>query len=90
MVESGVTGKVVIPNRDVTDIINKMFQIIPESETDLRGDLHSYYATLWNKAPEILSSYVSWKPLEKILNKNITAIDTDWKKKILQLFNNID
>jgi len=73
--------------RCVLDIICKLLEIIPNSETKLINEITSYSKSLWNKAPEILRSSEAWGPLQLILSTNITIIDTEWKKELIILFN---
>jgi hypothetical protein len=77
-------------SRSVTDIIPKLFEIIPSQEIDLINSLNQFNDTLWNKAPEILKSQEYWIPLQNILNFHLNNIDNKWKEKLVKIFNNID
>jgi len=74
--------------RSVSDIIPKLLAVIPETEKNLINDIKEFEKNLWNQAPEILCSSNFWIPLGNILNKHIQNIDTDWKLKLLKIFNN--
>lgn len=76
--------------RSVSDIIPKLLKIIPENENekDLINDIKEFERNLWNQAPELLCFANFWIPLGNILNKHIHNIDTDWKIKLLKIFNN--
>lgn len=76
--------------RSVSDIIPKLLEVIPENENekDLINDIKEFERNLWNQAPELLCFANFWIPLGNILNKHIHNIDTDWKIKLLKIFNN--
>ena len=76
--------------RSVMHIIPQLLEIIPENENekDLINDIKEFEKNLWNQAPEALRSSSFWIPLGNILNKHIHSIDTDWKMKLLKIFNN--
>jgi hypothetical protein len=75
-------------DRDVTDVIEKILEIIPSTETVLIDQLTKYKDSLWNKAPEVLCARECWVPLMEILNKNVPRINTDWKVKLVNIINN--
>jgi len=74
--------------RDVYDICEQILKIIPDTEQELIYQLMKFNETLWNKAPELRKTVTFWKPLENILQQNITSFDGDWQKKVLKLYNN--
>ena len=73
--------------RSVLDIIPQLIENIPESEEKLIKELNSYKNSLWNIAPELLITSYYWIPVANILNSNILAIDYDWKRKLISIFN---
>jgi|UniRef100_A0A6C0DUE1 hypothetical protein len=74
--------------RSVSDIIPQLLAVIPETEKNLICDIKEFEKNLWNQAPEALRSSSFWVPLGNIFNKHIHNIDTDWKLKLLKIFNN--
>ena len=74
-------------NRCVVDFIPELLKIIPNEETELIDKLTQYINSLWNKAPEITRSYECWEPLQNILTIYVKQIDTDWKRKMVRMFN---
>lgn len=76
--------------RSVSDIIPKLLEVIPENENekDLINDIKEFERNLWNQPPEALRLSRFWVPLGNIFNKHIQNIDTDWKIKLLKIFNN--
>jgi hypothetical protein len=74
--------------RSVSDIIPQLLSVIPETEKNLINDIKEFYKNLWNQPPEALRSSRFWVPLGNIFNKHIQNIDTDWKLKLLKIFNN--
>jgi hypothetical protein len=76
--------------RSVLDIIPQLLEVIPENENekDLINDIKEFGRKLFNQAPEVLYFSSFWIPLGNILNKHIHNIDTDWKMKLLKIFNN--
>jgi len=73
--------------RDIIKVIKDMIVHIPETETKLLSDLDKYRLGLWFKAPELREGYECWKPLQNILNTNITSLDEEWKDTIRKIFN---
>ena len=73
--------------RDVYDICDKILNLVPDTEEELIYQLMRFRETLWNQAPEIRKSYVLWKELASILNKNIDSFEKEWERKVLKLFN---
>jgi hypothetical protein len=74
-------------NRCVVDFIPELLKIIPNEETKLIDKLAQYRDSLWNKAPEITKSYECWEPLQNILIIYVNQIDTEWKRKMVRMFN---
>jgi len=74
--------------RSVNDIIPLLLAVIPETEKNLIYDIKEFKKNLWNQAPELLCSANFWMPLGNIFNKHIQNIDTEWKLKLLKIFNN--
>ena len=75
--------------RSVVSVICQLIKEIPENETELIQDLKNYTDGLWNIAPELLETSTYWCPLENILKKHIKTIDTDWKKTLVKIHNNV-
>jgi hypothetical protein len=74
--------------RCVVQIIGDIIKVIPKEENKLINELEEYGNSCWNKAPEVRRSGYCWNPLQQILQKYITQIDTEWKKNIVNIFNN--
>lgn len=75
--------------RSVVAVIYQLIKEIPDSEKDLIQELKNYTDGLWNIAPELLETSTYWRPLEIILKKHIETIDTDWKKTLVKIHNNV-
>jgi len=73
--------------RCITKVIDEMLNVIPKSEKTVVSELTNYKDSLWNKAPEVLQGNECWIPLQNILSKNITNIDTQWKEYLVRIFN---
>jgi len=74
--------------RNVIDVILKVNKIIPDSESKIKNDLEIYLNTLWNQAPETLTSKHCWIPFINILNKNIPTLYKDWHIEIRKIITN--
>jgi len=77
-------------NRNVSDVIDKILEIIPSTEIVLIDQLTEYNKSLWNQSPESLLSKENWVPFMNILNKNIPRINSDWKVKLVNIINNTE
>jgi len=76
-----------IGERSVEKVIKDLLTVIPEKEENLIIELKKYHDSLWNQAPELLTSSELWVPLGIILNNNIQNIDEAWKVKLVKIFN---
>jgi hypothetical protein len=74
-------------SRDIIDVINRILEVIPTTETLLINELQEYRDSLWNKAPEIRTTRDGFLPVQKILSKHILLLDNDWKLQVLHIFN---
>jgi len=75
--------------RSVLTIIHFILKEIPDSEEKLIDEILNYSDSLWNKAPEVLLTSECWFPLQCILSKYILDFNTEWKIKVLALFNDV-
>jgi hypothetical protein len=75
-------------SRSVIDVTRAILKVIPNKEEKLIDELKKYINSLWNQAPEILSSSELWLPVCIILNNNIENIDNEWKIQVKKIFNN--
>lgn len=75
--------------RSVVDVMVKLLKIIPDNEIVLREEITKYNETLWNQSPEALKTDYCWMPLQLIMNRNVKEIDTEWKKELLRIFNDL-
>ena len=78
-----------ITSRDIVPIINKLLNFVPIEENAIRHALTTYRDSLWNQAPEARRSTEIWQPLMIILNNFIPIIDTDWKRNMVNIVNNV-
>jgi hypothetical protein len=69
-------------------VIKQLLEVIPKTESKLISQLNEYYSSLWNKAPELLSTASYWIPVANILVSNIGDLDEEWKKRVHQIFTN--
>ena len=74
--------------RCVVQIIGNIIKVIPKEEDILINELEEYGKSCWNKAPEVRRNAYCWNSLQRILQKYITEIDTEWKKNVVNIFNN--
>jgi len=73
--------------RSVLTVIHYIIKEIPDDEERLIEEILDYSQSLWNKAPEVLIKRECWFPLQCILSKYILDFDTEWKIKVLAVFN---
>lgn len=71
--------------RRVSDVLQTIMEIIPESETLLINALNDFKDDLRYKAPELQKSYECWDPFIKLLNNHIPIIQDDWQIKIREI-----
>jgi hypothetical protein len=76
--------------RSIITVINEMLEFIPLKEEYLIEQLNEFKNGLWNQAPEALLTGYNWIPVQNILNKYIKNVDTDWKLRLLNIFNGIN
>ena len=78
--------------RSVVVVIHQLINVIPNNENEYSGlvqELKEYADGLWNIAPELLETAAYWRPLANILGKYIGEIDTEWKKTMVEIHNNV-
>jgi|SRR5215831_5240210 len=63
--------------RNPMDVVSRIIDIIPPTETALIGDLESVQRRLLFAAPEILQNY--WGYIEEALEKHLGEVGPDWK-----------
>jgi len=74
--------------RDLSLIILEIIKIIPDTEKKLLNELSNYLnENLAYKSPELRVSKFCWTPFINILNSNITNIELERQKKILDIIN---
>ncbi len=75
--------------RDVSIITQKIIDEIPDSQVILKTKLTYYINSLWNLAPEVLTSSHVWIPVQDILNSyiKIDQLNEPWVKKTIRIFN---
>jgi len=76
-----------ITERSVLKVIHYILKEIPENEEKIIEEILDYSHSLWNKAPEVLITSECWFPLQCILSKYILDFNTEWKIKVLAVFN---
>ena len=76
--------------RSVLTVIHNLLKDIPDDEEKLIEDILNYSQSLWNKAPEVLIKKECWFPLQCILSNYILDFDTEWKIKVLAVFNGVN
>ena len=75
--------------RSVLTVIHYIIKEIPDEEERLIEEILDYSQSLWNKAPEVLIKKDCWFPLQCILSKYILDFNTEWKMKVLAVFNGV-
>lgn len=76
--------------RDIIIVIDRLLTIIPSTENVLVKELVDYKESLWNQAPELHYCKETWAPAGKILQRNITNFDSEWKKTVNKIYNNVE
>jgi hypothetical protein len=74
--------------RKVTDIYRKILLVLSYNESILKNELDEYINSLWNKAPEQLSSSECWIPFLNILNDHYNDTDDITRLKIQEILSN--
>ena len=74
------------PCRDITKVIPNMLLLIPEDEHILRNAMIVYNESLFNQSPEARTTAYCWIPVQHILQKHISVLDSEWKEKLHALF----
>jgi hypothetical protein len=68
-------------------VLKKILEVIPPSETEVMAALTKFKENeFWNKAPELMTKGDIWIPLTRLLNSTMGEIDTEWKKKAVEIF----
>jgi hypothetical protein len=74
--------------RKINEVLPRILKEIPEEETLLIEQLIEYTNSLWNKAPEIMTTPEVWIPVGNILKMNIRELNKDWKIRVHKIFMN--
>lgn len=70
----------------IVDVIDKILEVIPETEVDLRNSLKNYGQGLWNIAPELLGNKEYFVRVSSILNSFILTLDEPWKMTVKKIY----
>ena len=70
----------------IVDVIDKILEVIPETEVDLRNALKNYKDGLWNIAPELLGNKEYFVRVASILNSFILTLDEPWKMIVKKIY----
>lgn len=73
--------------RCVEEILIKVKELIPNSETKLLEELNNFQFSLRNKAPEVKKGSYCWIPFINILNFYIPNIVEKWQIEIRNIIN---
>lgn len=84
--------------RDVSYVIQRLLEVIPEDQTLLREKIVEFtdstikktaprHKDKWNQAPELMNG-IYFTELGYILENNVGYIDTDWKRTMVKVFAN--
>ena len=76
--------------KSIIVVIDRLLTIIPSTENVLVKELVDYKKSLWNQAPETLYYKENWIPAGNILQRNITDLDTEWKKTVHKIYSNAE
>lgn len=76
--------------RNIIVVIDRLLTIIPATEVKLINELVKYKDGRSNQAPEALYCKENWIPAVNILQRNITELDTEWKKTVHKIFINAE
>jgi len=75
-------------SRDLSLVIPKIIELIPDNEEKLLNELNEYLNNnLAYKPPELRNSKYCWIPFINILNVNIPNIELEWQKQIEKILN---
>jgi hypothetical protein len=75
------------PARSVSDVIPKLLEVIPETETALIKTIKKFESGLWNQAPELLRAGNYWIPLGRILETHVQSLDEPWQQQLQKIYN---
>ena len=71
-------------NRDLVDVIDRMLELIPDSEHDLRKKLASVQDSAHYTPPDGMA--IRWEQLLKVLWNNLGAPVAGWQVQVARLF----
>ena len=78
--------------RDIIEVYNKIIDIIPDDQVEVKSLLNEFIDSLWNKAPEIRRGPETFVPFGNILINNIPNIlelnhsEPRWKFDVRDIF----
>lgn len=74
--------------RKVTDVYEQIKPLIQDTNSELVKELDEYIKSLWNIAPEELSTGYFWTPFLNILNFHYNEIDVEQRDTIGKILSN--
>jgi hypothetical protein len=77
-------------SRSIDEVLERILLFIPNEELVLRNDLVEFKNSLWNQAPEARRAANNWIPVQHILMKHITNINTEWQTQVANIFNDTE
>lgn len=75
--------------RKVDHVVKKIFEIIPENETNFRIAIQQLIMDFTNNPPEKMK-YRGWSKIEEIIYKHIRDVEEMWKRQIIQVYQGIE
>ena len=72
--------------RNAALIAAQVSMLLPEEQNEFRNDLAEFIKDSAYTSPELCTSYSIWMKFEFVMKKYIVDIDTDWKKKVIDLY----
>jgi hypothetical protein len=72
--------------RNAVLIAAQVSMLLPEEQNEFRNDLAEFIKDSAYTSPELCTSPAIWMKFEFVMKKHIIAVDTDWKKNIIDLY----
>ena len=74
------------PPRNAIVIAGQIYMSLPQDQQEFRNDLIEFIKSSAYTSPELCISPAIWIKLENVMKRHIIDINTNWKKKIIDLY----
>lgn len=72
--------------RNAIIIAANLSMSLPQDQQEFRDDLAGFIKESAYTSPELCTEPTIWKKLERVMNKHIVEVDSDWKQTIVDLY----